>query len=371
MRKDKRLYFLLTSILIFFMFYKVPIIGDDVYNWQHRYMFNTISKDISYVMFQYGNWSSRTIINFFMFFFSTHNIIWFSLVTAIAFYILLNSLSTIFNYENNHYIDICLCFLVLIIPFPYLSTAGWIATTTTYLWPIIVAIYASIPLFIGQKLRVIQYVLSGLGIIYAANNEQVMIVLMVMYTALIIIKAIKQDFNDNYKYCCLQLLFILLDFIYFIFCPGNTMRSHAETLKWFPEFANLNALNKIDIGFMTTGQHILFSNSIVVLLLTLLILWIHFLYTKNNLVLPGVNLALLIISNILFDIFIVTGHLYKYFTFSKLGLLKGDNLSSIIQCLLYLCFFVLLITTYYYGQNQHLYIEMLILFIGSIFSRIE
>lgn len=369
--KYRTFFFIIVSALMFLLFYKVPLIGDDVYNLQHREMFNTVQKSFDYVVGQYGNWSSRTIINFFMYLFSTHNIIYFSFITALLFYVLLESLSKIFNNEKIIYIDICLCLLILLIPFPYFSTAGWIATTTTYLWPIIAAIYAATPLFVDQRMKGYQYILASLAIIYAANNEQIMIVLLIIYITNIMMRAVKHNINPHYKYNCLQLIFILFNFIYFILCPGNRVRSQLETAKWFPEFSKLNMINKLDVGFMTTGEHILFSNSLLVMLLTLLIFWTHILITSRKYMLAsGINLILLVTVNILFDIFILTGHFRVLFTFPKLGLLNHMTITSIVQFLLYCCYIILLVFTYYYGQDSFLYIEMIVLLGGAFLARV-
>lgn len=368
--KYRTLFFIMVSALMFLLFYKVPLIGDDVYNLQHREMFNTVQKSFNYVVSQYGNWSSRTIINFFMYLFSTHNIIYFSFITALLFYVLLGSLSKIFNSENSIYVDICLCLLVLLTPFPYFSTAGWIATTTTYLWPIIAAIYAVIPLLVDQQMKWYQYILTSLAVIYATNNEQIMIVLLIVYITNIMIRTLKHKVNFNYKYSCLQLIFILLNFVYFILCPGNRVRSQLETAKWFPEFSKLNMINKLDIGFMTTGEHVLFSNSLLVMLLTLLIFWAHILISKKHILISGANLGLLLVADILFDVFILTGHFRSLFNFPKLGLLNQTTITSIVQFLVYCCYIILLALTYYYGQNSYSYIEMISLLGGALLARI-
>ena len=364
----KNILFSIIAIIMFAFFYKVPIIGDDVYNWQHRYMFNTLSKDATYVVNQYSNWSSRTVVNFFMYIFSTHNIVWFALITALLFYVLLLSLSKIFNTKNDIYMDVCLCLLVLIIPFPYFSTAGWIATTTTYLWPIIAAVYATTFLF-SKHTHWYQYILPSIAIIYATNNEQIMIVMLIIYVTTIAINFTKYSFQSNSKYSYLQLILIILNFIYFLASPGNAVRSKLETAKWFPEFAKLSPVNKVDIGFMTTGEHVLFGNTLVVLLLVCLLFWVNVFIQKRGLVFCT-PLIILIITSFLFDIFIFTGHLHRLFMFPKLGLLKDFTVFTSIQFILYVVFTILIIFMYFYGQNKYLYIEMIALFIGALLSRI-
>lgn len=334
--KQRTILFTITSIVMFIFFYQIPIITDDVYNWQHRDLFNTIPSDINYVINQYGNWSSRTVINFIMYFFSTHNVIYFALTSAFLIFILQLSLSQLFNANKQICLDLCLSLLVLIIPYPYFSTAGWIATTTTYLWPIVAAVYSvNITFRSAYSIKWYQYILASLATIYAANNEQIMIVLFILYIATIIINFTKYKLFKNSKFIYLQFIFVILDFAYFVLCPGNIARSHAETVRWFPEFAKLNIVNKLDIGFMTTGEHILFGNSLVILLLVSLLFLLSML-TSRKMVLSSITLLIVIISNILFDIFLLTGHLHIFFQFPKLGLLRSLDLFTILQFIIYI-----------------------------------
>ena len=52
--KQRTILFTITSIVMFIFFYQIPIITDDVYNWQNRDLFNKIPSEIIYVINQYG-----------------------------------------------------------------------------------------------------------------------------------------------------------------------------------------------------------------------------------------------------------------------------------------------------------------------------
>lgn len=359
--------FIISSLIMFLIFYKVPILGDDVVNYQHRSDFNTIAKSTNYVINQYNWWSSRTIVNFFMYLFSTHNIFWFALVTALLIFLLQRSLSTIFNRSSNFYLDIGICLLVLMIPFPYFSTAGWIATTTTYLWPIILGVYSVIPLLLNDYMNPCRYILATLATIYAANNEQVMIILLLLYVSAIILSFTR--IRKVTRYCYLQFGLIIIELLYFVACPGNETRKQLETKTWFPIFGRLTFIDKVDIGFMTTGEHLLFGNIIVVLVLVAFLFYIH--KFKRNIVysLSAINLCLVCVAGLAFDIFIVKGRMARFFSFPKLGLLKELNIYTISQFVAYLLFITLVIITYYYQQNISQYIMMMALFLGALLAR--
>lgn len=62
---------LISSIPILVLFYHIPNFGDDIVNQRYGYLYNTPIKDLFYVLNQYKTWSSRIIINFFMYAFET------------------------------------------------------------------------------------------------------------------------------------------------------------------------------------------------------------------------------------------------------------------------------------------------------------
>lgn len=359
--------FLITSLLVFYFFLKVPRLGDDINNWKHRYLYKTVILDIHYVVHQYSYWSSRTLINFVMYLFSSHARIWFVLVNTLFFFLLLVSLSKLFNPNGVVQYDLIICLVMLAMPFPYLSTAGWIATTTTYLWPSIIAIFAISILLRNRKLGIAKEFIICISLLYAANNEQIMIILLLMLTYLIATSIYYRKENGQRYY--LPLIMVVFNFIYMIICPGNKVRSQAETIRWFPQFIHLSVLNKLDLGVMTTGENVLFGNIIAVLLFVSLLALFQRARKTNSFNYSVANLFLLLICYILFDVHNLTGKLSRLFTFPHLGIVKSFSWSALIQLLIYLLFAFLLVNSMK-NVFDNKYLEAIVLVGAAFLSRV-
>ena len=71
---------------------------------------------------------------------------------------------------------LAVCMMLLVYPFGFLWSAGYIATTTNYIYPMLAMLLAVAPciwdLRRHEKLPWYLYLLSGMGIIYADNQDQ-------------------------------------------------------------------------------------------------------------------------------------------------------------------------------------------------------
>ena len=122
---------------------------------------------------RYFVWSSRLIIEAIVIIVTHVPIIWWFLDTAIlvlaaySLHVLLPPMN-----KKANYLLVCLIFIY---PFIDMRTAGWIATTMNYIWPLSLGLYALISIkriLHGEPMKIYHYVLSVLALLYAANHEQ-------------------------------------------------------------------------------------------------------------------------------------------------------------------------------------------------------
>lgn len=169
----------------------------------------------------------------------------------------------------------------MLIPAQFFYETGWVATTTNYLWVMSAALIAFLPVsnyLHRKKVNPIMYVISLMALLYAANQEQ-MIVLLFLFLIVILgyFFVNKQKITMLIPYfliCIYRLIFILT-------CPGNQVRNDAEIIHWLPDFANYSFLQKLSLGYSSTLKRIFFEYSPIVFMLLLLIAVIGIISTST------------------------------------------------------------------------------------------
>ena len=379
-KKKRDILFGFVSLFVACIFYLTPIFGDDRVNKMNASLYNSFFKDMRSVYEMYFLWSSRTIVNFFMYQLEVHSKVIFAVLVGVFFFLMLYSVSLMVNDKRNMKLDVSVAFALITIPFSYYSTAGWIATTTTYLFPISAATFALTPIFRKDEVKEkYKKVLICLATLYAANNEQILIVLLCIFGVYSLLKA--KGKSKISKVIIAQNILLLLNFLWFILSPGNKKRNMDEIPRWFPQFKKLNIFNKLDIGFTTTVQHLLFGNLPYMLLIVTIpvIFYIHQQKydkaLKQYVVTSILAFAIWFAYSVSFDIFNITQSekLSKLFVFSKEGLFVPGTVGSkrcILSFLIYCIFIALLLFNYSYKMKLSNYFIFLGAFFGALMSRI-
>ena len=153
----------------------------------------------------YTTWSSRLFVNF----------IWL---------ILMYSLSKLFVKQNKKECNFMIACLVMLFPFQYMSEAGWIATMTTYLSPTAFGFLSLIPIkkFLdNEKFSWWEYILYTVALIYGANIEQMMVVILGAYVVAAIYFLTVRQFHF---YWIIQFLLSIVSCLNTLWCPGNHFR---------------------------------------------------------------------------------------------------------------------------------------------------
>lgn len=151
-----------------------------------------------------------------------------------------------------------LALLLCAYPFSTMASAGWLATTTNYLWVIAFGMYASNKIWksivLEEKLSVKEYILVVMALIYSACFETMAIL---MFGGCVI-GILYQKFRKRVKISpvmWISLLIIILCIGSIVVCPGNRNRLQYDVGYWMEEFEQLNFVDKIRIGIVHAFMH--------------------------------------------------------------------------------------------------------------------
>ncbi len=203
-----------------------------------------------------------------------------------ALYVLMYSISKLFVNNNRKECNIVIAGLVMLFPFQYLNSAGWIATMTTYFSPTAFGFLSLIPIkktYLGERIKYWEYILYAIALIYGANNEQMMVVILGSYfVATLYLLIIKK----NHFYIWIQLLLAVGSCLMTLLCPGNYVRKNKEIISWYKNWGMFNIIDKIDLGYSTTMEWLFFGSHIFVIAVCSLFTFILFKkYRKVNCIL--------------------------------------------------------------------------------------
>jgi len=262
--KNKYLKYILLFIiiLIYHLLLKINY-GDDVW------FKNIDSGEISnYIINRYNNWSSRLIIEVVMIFLlDLPSLVW-CILDSLIFVLLAYSISYLFT--DNKYKFIA-CLLVCIYPLSRFSEAGWYATTLNYLWPLALGLFAFIPIknaINSTKEKRYMYPFYLIATLFACNQEQMCAIMLCFYIIFIIYLYKKRKLN---KFIICQFLLMLASIFFILTCPGNDVRSIAETSTWYPAYENFGSITKLILGIISTFSVSILYVKIPLLLLTILL----------------------------------------------------------------------------------------------------
>ena len=220
---------------------------------------------------RYMTWSSRLIIEGIMVSIFAYAIALWKIIDIFIIILLGVSISKIFiesNLRSNNWIIVGLIFIY---PFTDMSSAGWGATTINYLWPLSLGIYSFViikKIFIGLEIKWYEYVCSTLALIFAANQEQMCVILLAMYGILCLYFILK---HKSKIYIFLQTFLCLASVLFIISCPGNAMRKYSEVSRWFPNYYMLSLANKVQLGFSSSLVNFISKPNIIFIIFSMLI----------------------------------------------------------------------------------------------------
>lgn len=240
---------LLGCIYFVIHLFITPNMGDDVY---YTKLFTAPDFDlISFSATRYLTWSSRSLIEAVMAAAILMPPILWKLIDTLMIVIIAVFLSKLLLDDKHRKTgNVVIAALMLMLPFYLMNSAGWIATTLNYLWPLALGLVALYPLrkIINEELlRGYEYILYSVCLVFAANAEQVCAFLLIIYTVFTIMMLVRKKYSI---YIFVQLALCVLSLVFILTCPGNEVREVAEAAKWYPGYLDFSIFKMIGFGLL-------------------------------------------------------------------------------------------------------------------------
>lgn len=267
--------FILLAIILISFHIPIQKSGDDM--WFQNILNN--QNIIDYSIERYQTWTSRNVIEVVLVGLSNTNvstIIW-KVLNICMFELIAYSIYKIFikdMKDNNKKLVLTyiLIFGILLIPNNLFNDAGWMATTTNYLWALALGIFTCTLIkknLNGEKIKWYNTILYTLATIYAANQELMAVVLFAIFIFYILYliknKKIKTELN---KTTILVYIITILSLIYILTCPGNIVRKEKEIQTWYPEYQEFGIVSKMELGITSMMKYLIIDGRLVFILFT-------------------------------------------------------------------------------------------------------
>jgi hypothetical protein len=231
---------------------------------------------LGFLNWRFHTWSSRVILEGILVVLAHNDFIVWRILDILVCLLLVWAISQILDMQDWHaplWITLSLCLL----PVGILCPAGWIATSTNYLWPLTAGMVSLVPLVrslrgdtaqvdtSNKQLRILKKIASLLMLVVAANQEQIAAVLFGVYLCHLIgwyvvkrremtqqMNAIEYEKKPQVYPFLPELVILLASLAFIVLCPGNTSRNIQEMSSWFPEYPNYSMGERLLMGMLDT-----------------------------------------------------------------------------------------------------------------------
>jgi len=326
--KSRYLPLVLTSIFYFLFFGLVKgMTGDDV-----AYFFpiaHSGKKLFDLLVEHYNSWSSRSFIEGVMILvLRTPFFVW-KIITGLFLSVLVWSIYYIFFDKQRMPVIWVFCSLMVLCNFFLLSTsAGWVATTLNYIWPVAALFFIFVPVKLieaEKKHNRFYYLLFFPFGVFALNQELFVVPVLIIFLVLLV-RSIKNGKHEFYYY--LLLITSLISLVFILTCPGNSNRFIKETNTWYPLFGELSLIQKSAIGIMVLFNYIVIINPFIFIFSSVICVLIIFFNEREKLLYRLISLIPLFCSLFVF----IAKSRGLFFTDGWFGgLAQGEQYHTILQ----------------------------------------
>lgn len=233
----------------------------------------------AFLINRYYTWSSRLVIEALLVCFVRSPLLW-KIADIAVMCLLAYSL-----YELSHRTSLFMVLAMLIIyPFVEMNTAGWIATTMNYLWPLAFGLYSL--LIIDRLTRHIQpkwweALLSFMALAIGANVEQYCVVHIVLLTLYAVRIIVDRNRDTSLWVLAVHYLISFVSLLFVLTCPGNRLRTASEVVSHMKDFYQKTLIDKLIDGFENTMAGMLSSYNLIFLIFAIFICICVFKKTKQ------------------------------------------------------------------------------------------
>jgi len=258
--------------IIFHLIFMKPFYGDDQ---AYAHMLD----DIGLLEWSKGffmGWSSRVFLNGTIAVFARFPAIMWQLINVGMILLVLYSMLTLTGAGTVRRCGWAAVVLFLMYPFMHMASAGWMATTISYLWTAAAGLYCCT--LLKKDAHWYHFLLCGVAAVYAANIEQTAVILSVLFICFTLYGVFTKQ-----REAAGRALFLLLptaaNLCLHLLSPGNAVRTGIELARFDQDFKMRSIIGKIQLGFSETMSKFLFSPNLIFLFLTgitAVIIWRRF-----------------------------------------------------------------------------------------------
>ena len=160
----------------------------------------------------------------------------------------------------------------LLIPASMINNAGWIATTTNYVWVMAAALLSIWPIMNyirGKSVNWLSFILSLVFLIYATNQEQMVVIMLV---SLLVLAGILYLSKMNILITLPHIAIVIASLVFILTCKGMRQETSKKQKQWLPNFSSYSIFDKLQIEYSSTLKALFFEWSPLMLAFVLLIL---------------------------------------------------------------------------------------------------
>jgi hypothetical protein len=214
---------------------------------------------------QYLNWTPRWIIDSLKW--VLYHAFWsFRLLGTVMYLVWFVFMAKVFALDRTHTGAWITMLAVLIFPFRTMATAGYLATSISYVWPIalgLVAGYGITKALQRERIRWWQWVIYLAALLYAINQELVNVFMIGLLVFLIAYVAWVQR---RVSWLLVVMLGLSIAQLVYVFTsPGEATRHADETMTFYPDFDTTSIFQRLQLGFFPMASAIMGNQNRTVL----------------------------------------------------------------------------------------------------------
>lgn len=268
----------LFAVTAVFHFHMRINFGDDIGYYRNALDHTSL---FSFLRYRYLGWSSRTLIEAAIPYFDRlPHMIWRSM-DLLMILLLVWSLWRLVGFRDKQAGAWLTAGLFLLYPLTYMFTAGWIATTITYLWTTALGLF-SLTLFKrldeGARIPWYQAAVYVAAALFAANQEQMTFILLLI--CLICMGALIVH-KKRIAAAVAVLAAVVANLAYILSCPGNRLRSVVDMGYFIPNYGAYTLLDKLYMGLNSTFYVLMDQSDYLLFIFCGVLCFCVFLRTKN------------------------------------------------------------------------------------------
>jgi len=198
---------------------------------------------------EYADWSSRVLVNGLVCIFSTAPVLIWRLLNPVVIVLIAWLIAYAVQQQRSTSGSWLICMLVFLYQWHYLTSAGWVVTTVTYLWSLMFGLLGMMGMLRtlhGQTVSGLHWGLYSVPLVLGCNMEQAG----VLFAALMLVGviAIAAKFKKIPGGLWMQLGLTAASLVFVFTCPGNELRTQEDIFSFYLDHPMLSLLKKIEIG---------------------------------------------------------------------------------------------------------------------------